>query len=89
MENVFPAGTVILFTQGCYSDYGLCGEVVTLKVCNLPELVLAYKATLALKIDRSREDPSDFVAWLVMHGWAAPLESSTVHLGDYGRVQDL
>lgn len=74
----FPRGSVIQFTEGEYSDFCLCGMVVTIKDCDLPALAKEYAAF-------ENAWAGKFATWLVANGHAMPCEATEVHLGSYGR----
>ena len=74
----FGAGVAIQFTEGCYSDFGLAGAVVTLKECDLIDLGKQYIA----EFDEDDWDRPDFSSWLVMKGHAFPAEIQQVHEDD-------
>lgn len=78
---IYPRGSVIMFFTGEYSDYGPAGCIVTIKKCNLPELVKKYRAQ---KDEDGHCSLYDFPSWLVAHGYAMPAEVQNVHLGSYG-----
>lgn len=84
----YKAGSVLLFSQGEYSDFSVCGEVVIIKDCELPELVRTYEQQW---YDKSEEwerqwnspEKDGLAGWMIANGWAMPLEASIVHLGNY------
>jgi hypothetical protein len=82
---IYRAGSVILFTKGSYSDFETSGLVVAIKECNLP--LLAQEFARAYEPDPERHwqhaIPTEFPAWLIVNGYAMPVDVSEVHLGDY------
>lgn len=83
---VYPAGTILLCEEGEYSDFGYCGQLVTLKEVDLPKLATEFKL---LTKDRDIWDtptPNEFVAWLVAQQHCAPLNCETVYIGAYGKI---
>lgn len=38
----YPKGSIMVFTTGEYSDFGMAGFLVTIKDCDLPALAQAY-----------------------------------------------
>lgn len=79
-------------SEGEYSDFGYCGQLVTLKVCNLRDLIDAYKAAFALEHgDEEWRNPDiqGFVAWLIVTEHCMPLTCSEVHIGSYGGQLEL
>lgn len=85
---VFPAGSVIAFSSGEYSDYSYCGTVVTLKQCDLIELGKVYKEKHIPEYDwQDSPSPEGFSSWLVVNGYAMPVQWQEVHCGCYGRFE--
>ena len=76
----YPAGKVIEFSSGEYSDYRTCGLIVTIKDCDLPKLAQEFSGGKA-RYDTSHDE---FATWLVANGYAMPVESALIHLGSYG-----
>ena len=89
---IYKAGTIVLFEEGDYSDFGYCGQVVTLCDLDLPAAIQAWKEGLGVDkdgrpiADSYKHGPSAFVAHLIKTQQCAPLECQTVHIGGYGRV---
>ena len=85
----FSRGAIIIFTSGCYSDFGLSGFLVAVKDCDLPALAKEYakQEKEAIKArkggDWENASPDQFPSWLVANGHAMSVDASTVHLGDY------
>lgn len=85
----FLRGAIIIFTTGCYSDFGISGFLVAVKDCDLPELAKEYvkqenKAIRERKCEGlDLASPGQFCSCLVANGHAMPVDASTVHLGDY------
>lgn len=77
----YPAGSVLVFTSGEYSSYGMTAVVATVVNCDLPELAKKFQA----EGDEGREKKcvDDFVSWLVANGHVIPVSYSEVHLGEY------
>ena len=84
---VYPAGTILLCEEGEYSDFGYCGQLVTLKEVDLPKLATEFKTLHKDKDKWKRPGPNDFVAWLVAQQHCAPLNCETVYIGSYGRIE--
>jgi hypothetical protein len=80
----YPAGTILLFEEGAYSDFSYCGQLVTLKPLNLPGAIQEFKDTYEPKNDWDKPEPDKFVAWLCLTQRCAQLECQTVHIGSYG-----
>lgn len=78
----YPKGSVLQFTTGQYSDFRTCGLLVAVQNLDLPKL--AQKMT-AGKHRYDGAEHEDFASWLVANGHAMPVDSSEVHLGEYGR----
>lgn len=85
----FQRGIVLLFSVGEYSDFGYCGQLVTLTECDLPALAQQYVAAHNPK-DEWDDKPrcEDFASWLVANGHCAPLACETVHIGSYGDFEE-
>lgn len=88
-ENIlkYPAGTILLCEEGEYSDFGYCGQLVTLCECDLRALAAEYTEKYKPKSDYDRPDACGFVAWLITTQKCAPLECQTVYLGSYGELK--
>jgi len=82
----YKPGTILLCEEGEYSDFGYCGQLVTLCDVDLPALAEEFKAQHNPKNNWDTPDPAGFVAWLVTTQKCAPLECQTVHLGSYGML---
>lgn len=78
----YPTGSIMVFTYGAYSDYGITAFLVAIKPCNLPLLAKEFQKT---RDEWDREDPDGFGSWLVAQGYAMPVDHSEVHVGEYGR----
>lgn len=89
MDNtlIYPKGSILTLSSGEYSDYGIVGILVTVKDCDLRTLAAEYKASHRPKNQWDKPDPDGFVAWLVVHGHAMPVDASEVHIGSYGRLE--
>jgi hypothetical protein len=79
----YPIGSILTFTDGEYSDFHLAAYLVTIKYCDIPKLAqecangkIAHKDLFA--------NPENFPAWLIVNGYAMPVDHSEVHLGEYG-----
>lgn len=81
---VFPAGRVIFFTSGEYSDYCIRGTVVTLKEVNILTLIEEFKNFHQPKHQYDYPHPDGFVTWLITSGYVFPADTEEVHLGSYG-----
>jgi hypothetical protein len=80
----YPRGTIVLFEEGEYSDFGYCGQVVTLQELDLQAEVAAWNERYPEHSwDRG---PSDFVSDLIARQIVAPLDCQTVHIGS-GKVK--
>jgi hypothetical protein len=84
--HFYPKGTPITFTSGCYSDFGIHGQLVTIEDCDLPALAKLYD-----REDREKKGENyysanfdEFLGWLVAKGLAMPMAGEIVHLGEYG-----
>ena len=90
---VYPKGTIVLFEEGEYSDFGYCGQVVTLQTLDLKVAAAEWKDGLGKDEDGNDlannwdHGPSAFVAHLIAKQICAPLECQTAYLGSYGRVE--
>lgn len=82
---IYSRGTIIIFEEGEYSDFGYCGQVVVLRKLDLRAEVAAWKASV--KEDDWDKGPDMFVADLIARQIVAPLDCQTVHIGSYGRVE--
>lgn len=80
VTNQVKIGEIILFSEGCYSDYGYCGKVVFIKDCDL----LKSKSDFLISHDKQEWGfQSLFVTWLVANQICMPLECREIHLGEY------
>jgi hypothetical protein len=82
------AGQLIKIESGCYSDYGVHGFFVALRDFDPMEQRKAW-------IDLPREANEwgymrrqDFIAFLIRQGLLLEIEHDSMHLGDYGDVDD-
>lgn len=87
-EQVFPAGKIIIFSEGEYSDYGLTGRVVTLCQLDIPAEIAAFKAQFKPTNRYDRPEPDNFVAWLCANQKCAEIEATELWLGSYGELKD-
>jgi hypothetical protein len=81
---IYPMGSILIFSTGEYSDYGLSGFVVTLKECDLRKLAAEYRDNYEPEDKWDKPRPEGFAGWLIAKGYAMPVEASEVHLGSYG-----
>lgn len=94
MKNIltYQPGTVLVFTSGCYSDFGTSGFLVTIKDCDLKKIVSELRLwkkkpeNQRYKGDDDAE-PSDLASFMIVSGYAMPLDCQTVHLGDYSEFE--
>lgn len=88
-DKKFPRGTMLAFESGEYSDFQCLGMLVTLRDLDLRELAQRMVGEeLETREEGDRLGYKGFMGWLVSQGYAAPVDYSTVHLGDYGGVFD-
>lgn len=87
----YPKGTIILFSEGVYSDFGYCGEVRLLMDLDVKKVEKEYRAAHVLVKQNEYDEPSQsgYVGWLIRTGIAEPLECQQVHLGDYNLEIDI
>lgn len=86
-KPIYPAGTCIIFEEGEYSDYGVLAVLITLKKCDMAELVQAHEDNYVPKDGYDRPSPSSFVAWLITQGYAMTAETQSLHIGSYGKLE--
>lgn len=89
IDKKYPAGSIILFTSGDYSDFHHIGIYATTRKVDLVEAAALYRSEFTPD-DNSiydEPDPNGFAAWLVVKGWCFPCEVSEEHLGSYGRLE--
>ena len=85
--RVYKPGTILLFEEGEYSDFGYVGQVVTLRELDIAAEIAAQRESLGkneygdMVADDHDHGPDVFVAHLVMIQAVAPLECET--LGNY------
>lgn len=84
-ETKVKAGEVINFSQGCYSDYGYCGNVVIRKDFDLMNAKEEFKI-FCKDLDEWNICASEFVTWMVTNLYVAPMESREIHLGEYSEI---
>lgn len=88
----YPKGTIVLFEEGEYSDFGYCGQVVTLADLDLEKAARDWRISLGKSEDGEwiaddwDHGPSEFVAHLIATQVCAPLECQTIHIGSYGKL---
>ena len=78
------AGTIVNFSEGCYSDYGYIGTFVALQDITKEDYEKAAKPEV--EKDSYESCSSAVVANLVLAGKLADVNSVVVHLGEYGEV---
>ena len=79
--RIIPAGTLVNFTSGAYSDFGLEATGVALKDCDIVAAVREWGATLA---DYTYRDAINFISWLFgKSGYFVEAEVATWYLGAY------
>ena len=83
----YPPGTILLLEEGEYSDFGYCGQLVTLCDLDLREAIETFLEPHKDKEPWERPDQSEFVAWLCATQRCAALECQTAHIGSYGRLE--
>lgn len=91
----YGLGSLISFEFGEYSDFRLNGILVALRDLDIPCLVHEY---IKSRVEAVRagdlpdyeqvNDPEGFMAWLVANQYAAPIEYSTLHFGQYSTFND-
>lgn len=81
-----PAGTTVMFSSGCYSDYSVQRVARLLKPLNEAAwnemLAAATHATSYSEHLRFHSDEA--MEWLLKNGYIEDLEYVEMHLGDYG-----
>ena len=83
----FSKGSIIVFTEGCYSDFGICGYLVSVVDLDLIKLAAQFRKEFVADKEtpwRDVAESRDFPSWLVAQGLAMPVDYSQVHVGDYG-----
>lgn len=87
-EAKYRPGTIVSCESGSYSDFGIVGIVVTLQDCDLHELAElfrdAWRGAHPKAESWKKPGPNEFVAWLVAEQHVAPVNYTSIHLGDYG-----
>lgn len=80
MEHKISRGEVIVFTSGCYSNFGIRGYAIALKDFDMREV-----RSLIVKRNegKDRYGSYEFMGWLVSHEYVLPIEHREYHLGDY------
>ena len=86
MDHIYKVGTILLLETGEYSDYGYCGQLVTLCDLDLREAMDEYKGQYKAKGEWDGPDQSGFVGWLCSTQKCAALECQTAHIGSYGAL---
>lgn len=79
----FPPGKILFFSEGCYSDFGYVGQVVTLQDVDLVALGKEFHSLYVPRHKYDKPHASDFVAWLCAQQKCAGLDCSEVYCGDY------
>jgi hypothetical protein len=79
-----PAGTLLCFTEGAYSDYGICGNFVVLQDIKPDD---ALEALEQAHKDNTSEfvgpDQEAFIAKMIRGGFLASVNVHEIHLGSY------
>lgn len=84
--SIHKAGTIVLFSNGEYSDYDYCGHVVTQHDCDFSALVEEFKAQYKPKAHYDTPEPGTFVAWLCAKQHVVEINCTEIHLG-YGSLE--
>ena len=84
----FSRGSILVFSTGEYSDYGIVGFLVAVKNLNLKKLVKQYQLEFVPVNDWDIARPEDFPSWLVSKELAMPIDNSKIRLGNYGDFED-
>ena len=84
---IYKAGTILLLEEGEYSDFGYCGQLVTLDELNISDAVETFKSSFVPKNEWDTPDPGAFVAWLCTTQRCAALNHETLHIGSYGNLR--
>lgn len=83
------AGSLIVFSEGQYSDYGYRGAYVVL--CDVSEAMMkdAVRVTKlqASQLDDSFGSISRFEPELIRRGWLATIDLREIYLGSYGELK--
>lgn len=83
----FKTGTLVLLSEGEYSDYLVGPLFRCLKDLHLESLAESFYAHAPVdKFDEHRKDvgASSFALWIVSSGWVEEIEYQEVHVGSYG-----
>lgn len=79
IETCVTRGSVILFSEGAYSSYGLVGSFRAVADFDLAPLTIEYRAEMAA----SASNPYGFLDWLARRGLIEDFPCREFHLGDY------
>jgi hypothetical protein len=82
-----PAGTMVAFSTGCYSDYSVNGFAKLLKPLNQSaweEMVEAALEPNEYATDGKSFERTKAMAWLIANGYIEDTEYVELHMGDYG-----
>lgn len=78
-----PQATIMVFTEGEYSDYGYIGPFKVLKGFDRRLVVEEFRDQWSG--DSRSIRPSDFYSWLAKAGYIEDIDNSmSWHLGEYG-----
>ena len=83
METI-KAGTLIVFSQGEYSDYSLMGHFVVLKDMEKEDLDKASEEERKKEV--YKQSTVVVIANLITEGYLLEVHCREIHLGDYGRI---
>lgn len=88
-DRQFKKGELLLITIGEYSDYSVHGIVRCLHDFGHREVLEAYLNYLRLqnKYKDDHVDLYEIMPWMIGGGWVEEVETTEVHLGDYGRLE--
>jgi hypothetical protein len=85
-------GTKYIITEGCYSDYGITDSFVALKTFSFDKALARWLAAHGDNGDFGYSDGQtihDFLEWLRSEGYVAEEKLHEVHIGDYGRPDEM
>ena len=86
-EKIAKAGTLLMFSAGSYSDYGVIGLFVVLsefKPMAMLEEFWPEAKEKSMRANRQTFDHAEFLAFLLKKGLLLELNYSELFCGDYG-----
>ena len=92
IDREVPVGALVLFSSGCYSDYGVSLLAKVLKpISESVWIAMRDGGMMVPHWDEGGEKRWDETAgrqWLITNGYIEEMEYTELHMGEYGRCSE-